>query len=587
LGLYDGRRELRWLTIEDFQRQAAAVAVQLAERGLGRGQVCLVVLPSEELAATVVLAVLLLGAVPLLVAPPLLHGGRLELPRLLGRCARRTGARLAVCADSLVEMRDQLGPGAGRVRWLFAQELRLDGSGADLPTVLPPSTAVAALQLTSGTTGTPRICVWDQRGVLTALDGMSSAMALAATDVCCNWTPLYHDMGLVNNFLLCLTAGVPLVLLSPHEFIKRPATWLRALAEAGATHTWSPNFGFAVAVRKIADQELSGVRLDHVRAFWNAAERIHLHTIEAFHRRFAPLGVRREALKTNYGCAENVGGATFSDGRGAFVYEHLDRELLHGRGVARPIPEAAERDGAVPVVGVGRPHPGIAIRILSRRGEPLPDGRVGEIALQTPSRLLRYERDARATRRALHGELLRTGDLGYLRDGELFWVGRLRERITIQGRKVDPSGFESALATIAELRPGCFAAFGIDEPRLGTQRVVIAAEVREPLTSPVAELQEQVRRRIFEWLGVAVSEVLLVTGGTLAKTSSGKRRHRHFRRLYLEGTLQPLAISAAVAAEDRGEPPWGPPPPAAGAPGRDRGIELSTSPASKAGEPRP
>jgi acyl-CoA synthetase (AMP-forming)/AMP-acid ligase II len=549
LGFYDGGT-LRWLSRQEFHRRASAVAAQLAERGLRPGGACLVVLPSGEQAATVLFAVLLLGGVPLLMSPPLLHGASVELPRLFARCAARSGARLAVCADPLLEMRDLLERAARGVRCLFARDL--DQAARPAPAFenpfLPAPTDVAAMQLTSGTTGVPRICVWDHRGVLAALDGMAAAMALSQADVCCNWTPLYHDMGLVNNFLLCLTCGVPLVLLSPHDFIKRPALWLRALATAGATHTWSPNFGFAVAVRKVRDEEVAGIRLDHVRAFWNAAERIHLGTFEAFHRRFASIGVRREALKTNFGCAENVGGATFSDMAGPFVHERVDLALLQARGVARPAAEGVEQARALDIVGVGRPNPGLTIAILSRRGEPLPEGRVGEIALATPSRLLRYQKDARATRRALHGDLLRTGDLGYLRGGELFWVGRLRERITVQGRKVDPSDLEAALAAVPGLREGCFAAFGVFDPQLGTERVVVAAEVRDSSPLPCGEIREQVRRQVFLFLSVTVSEVLLLPPGILTKTSSGKRRHRHFRRLYLEGRLQPLAFSAPPSA---------------------------------------
>ncbi len=545
LGFYE-RGELRWLSREGFHSRAAAVGAVLAENGLRPREACLVVLPSGELAATVVLAILLRGGVPLLVSPPLLQGAGLELSGVLTRCASRTGARLAVCADPLADLPGALERQAAKVRCLFARDLLAAGHRPAGEAFLPGSTDVAAMQLTSGTTGMPRICVWDQRGVLAALEGMAAAMALTETDVCCNWTPLYHDMGLVNNFLLCLCYGVPLVLLSPQDFIKRPALWLQSLAAARATHTWSPNFGFAVAVRKVRDEEVAGLSLDHVRAFWNAAERIHLQTVAAFLRRFASIGVRHEALKTNYGCAENVGGATFSDVDAPFVHERVDLALLLRRGIARPVPDHGRRVAAVDVVGVGRPNPGIAVEILSRHGRPLPEGRVGEIALATPSRMLRYQKDARATRRALHGRLLRTGDLGYVRDGELFWVGRLRERINVQGRKVDPSDFESALGAVSGLREGCFAAFGVFEPRLGTERVVVAAEVRDGL--PRGELREEIRRQVFLRVGVSVHEVLLLPPGTLTKTSSGKRRHRHFRRLYLEGRLQPLAPTAPPPA---------------------------------------
>jgi fatty-acyl-CoA synthase len=374
------------------------------------------------------------------------------------------------------------------------------------------------------------------------LDGMAAAMALSADDVCANWTPLYHDMGLVNNFFLCMARGIPLVLLSPQEFVRRPALWLRCLSQTCATVTWSPNFGFAHTVRKAQESELEGVRLDHVRAFWNAAERIHAETFDAFHSRFAPLGVKREALKTNFGCAENVGGATFSCANELPPCEPIDRRLFNERGIARV--SAATNDAEkVVVVSAGVAHPALNIRILSPRGRVLPDGHVGEICLDTPSRMLRYHQNAHETRRALRGGLLHTGDLGYLRNGHLFWVGRLRDRITIHGKKIDPSTFESIFASTPGLREGCFAAFGVPDEQLGTERLIMVGEVRSPVTESLKNLAATISRKCFLQLGITPGDIVLVPSGTLAKTSSGKRRHRYFRKLYLDGSLEQARMS--------------------------------------------
>jgi acyl-CoA synthetase (AMP-forming)/AMP-acid ligase II len=379
--------------------------------------------------------------------------------------------------------------------------------------------------------------------MLAALEGMRGAMALSADDVCFNWTPLYHDMGLVNNFLLCLTEGVPLAMMSPHEFAAEPSKWLRGLHDSGATITWSPNFGYALAAQRVRDESLEGVRLDHVRAFWNAAERIHLSTIQAFAERFAPYGVQPETLKTNFGCAENVGGATFSDPRGSYVVEYLDPDHLSD---GKAIP--SDRNGrSVAVVGVGRPYPGMKIEIRSPEGQALSDGLIGDILLDTPSRMIGYLGDPDASGQALVDSMLRTGDLGYMRDGEVFWVGRAKERITVSGRKYDPSDFEATLLTVPTLRPGRFAAFGVDNEREGTQRLVVVAEVMEPLSRSLEEIRREIRRKVFMDIGVNVGEVLLVASGSLAKTSSGKRRHNHYRALYEEGALVPLEQPTGVA----------------------------------------
>ena len=556
VSFYGSDGMFRWQTREEVYTRAAAAAEQMRRHGLRSGDVCVVVLPSGAIAANVLIASLLLGAVPLLVAPPTLVGANLDIHSTVRSVLRRTVARVLIYSSSNEAGIGGLAGSFPATRFLCASviESAEAGSGPFVP-FLPRETDIAAMQLTSGTTGEPRICVWDHKGVLAALEGMASAMALSPDDVCVNWTPLYHDMGLVNNFLLCLTRGVPLVMLSPHDFIRRPALWLRCLSDTRATITWAPNFGFAVASQRAADKELDGVRLDSVRAFWNAAERIHLETLEAFHRRFARLGVRYEALKTNFGCAENIGGATFSALDGPMRHEVIDRRLLEESGVARLSTSSNYAEKMV-VVSVGRAHPGLRIEIQSPHGRKVQDGRVGEICLNTPSHMLWYHRSARETRRVLRRGLLRTGDLGYLRDGELFWVGRLRERITIHGKKIDPSAFEAVLASTPGLREGCFAAFGVPDERLGTECLIVVGEVRPSLTMSLKELEATIRRKCFLEMGVSPGDIVLVQSGTLAKTSSGKRRHRHFRKLYLAGGLEQARklLANSMSVSDVAEP---------------------------------
>ncbi len=537
LAWYSSSPAFSWMTFEDLMTRATGPAACLAEEGVRAGDVCIIVLPSEELAALLVLAVLQLGAVPLLIAPPLLRSIHETLLQTLRHTVQRTRPRVVIVPSGFTGLVDQL-PRKGTTRYLLAERVvRAPGSVAP-PRVHPAEADVAAMQLTSGTTGKPRICVWSHRNVLAGLDGMHAAMSLSGEDVCFNWTPLYHDMGLVNNFLVCLVHRVPLIMMNPFEFVKRPALWVRGLAATGSTVTWSPNFGFALAAERVSDDELDGVRLDHVRAFWNAAERIHVETMRTFHARYAPYGVRFEALRTNFGCAENVGGATFTASGEVFPVEFVHRESLQRQRVARRIDSAhADRQGTVAVVGVGRPYPGMRVHVLSRGGQPLPDGRVGEIALDTPSRMIGYLGDAAASRRALFRGLLRTGDLGYVRGEELFWVGRVKERITILGRKLDPSDFEPVLLQIPGLRQGAFAAFGVEDAARGTQRLIILAEVRDPPGRSSAEIVGDISRKVFLHLGVSADEVLLVRPGTLTKTSSGKRRHRFFRRQYVNGVL--------------------------------------------------
>lgn len=540
LAFYDQSGELLWRSFGYVYHAALDRAAVLSSEGVRPGDVCILIPENDEFNTTNLLAVLVLGAVPICSAPPIVRGHHSNLKEILNYLIRKTKAKAVIAGEHIAPLLGGLDGSSRKVRFLFGPFEPAGSAGSAHPQ-FPTATDVAALQLTSGTTGFPKVCVWSQKAVLAALDGMVSGMKLTPRDVCVNWTPLYHDMGLVNNFLLCMIQGVPLVMLSTFDFVKNPAIWLKTLSAVKATTTWAPNFGFAITASWVRDDQIEGVRLDSVKAFWNAAERIHSETIKAFHQRFAPYGVRLEALKTNLGLAENIGGATFSDPDGLCVVERLDSDCLHKRGVARTVAEADDRKGTVTSVGVGRPYPGLSVKIVSRMHRALPDGHVGQIAFVSPSRMNGYLGDAKETRKVLVGDLLCTGDLGYQRDGEVFWLGRVRERINLSGRKFDPSDFEKILLRVEGLREGCFAAFGVDDHRVGSERLVIVAEKRA--SSPLSEkvIAKKIAGSVSSYLGVKASEVILLDEGTMTKTSSGKRRHRHYRELYMKGKLEPLA----------------------------------------------
>ena len=539
LAFLDGDGRATWRTWGDVSQSATLFGGRLSALGLRAGDVCVIVQPSGELSAQLLLGALFVGAIPLLVAPPTMQGVHSDLLRVLTRVTRTTKARVVVLPDDMQPVASALAKRGNVVAICGEAELAahepMSFVNAD-----PQSSDFAAYQLTSGTTGFPRICTWQQENVLAALDGMQAAMDLTTADTCFNWTPLYHDMGLVNNLLLCLATSVPLVLMSPTEFVRKPQAWLRGLSDTGATVTWSPNFGYALAAQRVRDKDLEGVRLDHVRGFWNAAERIHIDTVRRFEARFAAYGVDSAAMKMNFGCAENVGGATFTPPDAPYVVESVDERRLHELRIAEPAD--IDAPGSTLVVGVGVPYPGMRVSILDRNGKVLPDGHVGALALDTPSRMSGYLANATATRRAIVNGLLRTGDLAYTRGAEVFWVGRVSERINTRGKKLDPSDFERILLPIAELRTGCFAVFGVDDRERGTQRLVIAAEVRDVKSPAIGAVADDIRKKVYTEIGVTVDDVVIVPPATLTKTSSGKRRHRYFRRLYLSGELQALAI---------------------------------------------
>src|SRR5689334_9555478 len=202
---YGARETVLWQSRSQLYSKSVAVAQQLRQEGVRSGDVCIIGLPSGEKAVNVLLATLLLGAIPLLIAPPELVGGNLELHQTLHSAIQRTKPRVVICAPSVQPERIRIERDFPATRFVSPPDVEnIELKNEPFVPALPAPTDIAAMQLTSGTTREPRICVWDHKAVLAALDGMADAMALSADDLCVNWTPLYHDMGLVNNFFLCL-----------------------------------------------------------------------------------------------------------------------------------------------------------------------------------------------------------------------------------------------------------------------------------------------------------------------------------------------------------------------------------------------
>jgi len=541
IAFVDHQGAFEWRSRAQFFREAARWGGVIEARGIAPGDVVVIVSVEPEFAATSVLATLQLGAIPLLVAPPAIQGVNSNLQKVLTHTIQKSGARLVLLSDGKIATGIDPGADDTGAEYIAGAESFRAAPDREPPRVIREASSVGGLQLTSGTTGFPRVCTWRHHAIAAALDGMADAMGVKDDDICLNWTPLYHDMGLVNNFFLSLSEGMPLALMSPIEFIRKPSLWLRALQDTRATITWSPNFGFAVAAQRIRLEELDGVRLDHVRGFWNAAERIHYETIRAFHQKFESAGVSWSQLKTNFGCAENIGGATFTAQNTELLVEHVDSAALHGKGEAVVLDASADDASGDWIVGAGCAYPGMKLHIIGDDDQELGDGRVGRLALETPSRMDGYKGDPAETEAALFGDWVLTGDLGYTRDGEFFWTGRDRERINLHGKKYDPSDFESVLLTIEGLRKGCFVAFGVDDKEQGTQTLVIVAEIEDSVTEDQHKaLGNLVRRTIQVQLGVTIADLLFVTKGTLTKTSSGKRRHRHFREMFVNDELAPV-----------------------------------------------
>jgi fatty-acyl-CoA synthase len=348
----------------------------------------------------------------------------------------------------------------------------------------------------------------------------------SADDVGVSWLPLNHDMGLIGMALGPLYSARPGVLMPAQRFVKRPAEWLRAMTRFRGTVSFAPNFGYDLCVRRVKAADLEQLDLSSWRVAGCGAEPIHRATLDAFATMFAPAGFRAASFLPGYGLAEHVLAATFPPRDRPLRSERVSLSALAASRVVTP--EAGD-DNAVTLVSCGRALPGHALRIAGEDGRALPERHVGEILLAGPSVMVGYYGHADLTAQTIRDGWLRTGDLGYLSDGELFVCGRVNDIIIVNGRKFHPQDLEWAVDDLPGVRRGRVVAFGLVEHGR-TDRVVIVAE---PSGTAAPDLViEAVRRRIGELFGLYVDDVALVPSGTVGRTTSGKVQRAVTRERY-------------------------------------------------------
>ncbi|MFE2756163.1 fatty acyl-AMP ligase [Actinosynnema sp. NPDC059335] len=516
----------------ELDRRARAVASWLAGSGMA-GEPVLLLYPAGLDFLVAFLGCLYAGAVAVPAPLPLSGSSRVDRVDLL---LEDSGARLVLTDEA-------------HVAALADLSARTFDATASPDSWRPPDVdprAVAYLQYTSGSTSRPRGVEVTHGGLTHNLEVFRRISGDVPVRRIGGWLPHHHDMGLVGLQLQALHAGADLVLLSPESVVARPIRWLRAISDHRVDWTVAPDFGYAWATRRIRDDELAGLDLSCLTMAVSGAEPIRISTLDAFVDRFAPVGFRRTALNPGYGLAESTLVVTCTArGRGPTVRTFTAASLAAGRVV--PTPDAA----GVPLVGCGEPGD-MDVRIADPvTGAALDDGVIGEITVAGPSLAAGYHGDPAATRATFvtgpDGRLLRTGDLGFLLDGQLYVTGRLKELIIVRGRNLYPHDIEFA-AREAHPDAGTGAAFGVRDADAG-EHVVLVQEVRRASRADPREFADTVLDVVTRQVGVSVS-IVVVRPGTVRRTTSGKVRRRHMRDLFLGGGLPALhsVLSPAVAA---------------------------------------
>lgn len=389
--------------------------------------------------------------------------------------------------------------------------------------VQPPAPeCYAFLQHSSGTTGLQKGVALSHGSVLNQLSHYAEALALdPSSDVIVSWLPLYHDMGLIAGFMLPLVAGVPLVLMSPFDWVAHPAMLLRAITDYHGTLCWLPNFAYNHMARRVRAPELEGVDLSGVRAFINCSEPVRADSHAAFVRRFEPVGARMDQLAVSYAMAENTFAVTQTPVGEAAHQDMIDRDALHRDGRAIPVDTAHPRAAAQ--VSCGRPIAGTQVKVVRDDGAHADERQVGEVVVRSDCMLSGYYRRDDLVAFDSDG-WYRTGDRGYLAAGEVYIVGRSKDLIITAGKNIYPQDIEDAAYGVEGVHPGRAVAFGVQDQREGTELIALVVEI-DPEHDHEGERKRifgELKRRIASQTEVTVSYVTLVARGWLIKTTSGK-----------------------------------------------------------------
>ena len=401
--------------------------------------------------------------------------------------------------------------------------------GGELPLQPASDDQVVFLQFTSGSTSSPRgVRVTHGSLWANAHAIMVDGLGASSEDRGVSWLPLYHDMGLIGFVMSPLVTRTPVTFIPTLEFLKRPEIWVQTLSEDRGTISFAPNFGYALTARRTTSTE--GLDLSAVRVLGCGAEPIQPDAIRSFFDRFAEAGLKPSAFLACYGMAETTLAVTFAGMKDELKVDCAEFGFKSGEdddssGVHR-------LDRRVPVVSCGRALPRHRVSILDARGEPLPEGRVGEIFVEGPSVTDGYWDDEEATSRVFVDGGVKTGDLGYVSEGELYVTGRLKDTLIVRGRNLDPTPIEVAAGRVDGVRMGNVAAFSVEGDL--TERIVVAAEYRD---GDPETIESNIVRAVQRAVALTVSEVVLIEAGSLPKTTSGKLQRSATRAQYLDGTL--------------------------------------------------
>ncbi|MFT6398230.1 MAG: acyl-CoA synthetase (AMP-forming)/AMP-acid ligase II [Bradymonadia bacterium] len=516
----------------EVEAESAARAKALQDLGLKKGdRVGLIIIEPQDFVLSF-LAAARVGIVAVPLYPPMSMG---ELDSYVDRLTgilTTAQAKMVVASEKL-----------NNVLWQVVDKVptcskfvAVESLGATGTPVYPEITEddICFLQYTSGSTSDPKGVIVPHKALVANVMVTVQHLGLDPhKDVSLAWLPLYHDMGLIGFVMSSVIFGKSCVLIPTLRFLKRPNVWLQAVHDHKATITFCPPFALPLAARRAKDKQLDTWDLSSLHTVGVGAEPIHPEGVRQFTEVFSTrCKMPATAVAPAYGMAEATLAITLKK-RGTLIRTGVvNAELFQDEGLAV---DAEGETIALEHVSCGIPFPGHEVQIYNNETGSFSDeeGREGEVCTRGPSIAPGYFENPEATADAWRDGWLHTGDLGYMRDGELYVTGRLKDLLIINGRNMHPQSIEWLVQELDGVRKGNVVAFSV--PGVSTEEVVVALEKRGDGDSD--ELASRVRDVVSAEFGIAISEVVVLEPGLLPKTSSGKLQRRKARQYFMRGLL--------------------------------------------------
>jgi acyl-CoA synthetase (AMP-forming)/AMP-acid ligase II len=542
--LKDGEIETDTLNYQELERLARAIAAQLQSFNASGQRALLLYQPGLEFIAAF-FGCLYAGVIAVPVYPPRAN----QLMSRLLAIATDAEATFALTTTSVLANTQHWllqNPELGQLHWLATDGINVDMAQSWYEPIVSSDT-LAFLQYTSGSTGTPKGVMVSHGNLLSNCADLDLGWNHTPDSIIVTWLPTFHDMGLIYGVIEPLYKGCSCYMMPPVSFLHKPVRWLQAISIYKGTHSGAPNFAYDLCVRKITSEQKATLDLRSWQMALNGAEPVRADVLQRFAETFKPCGFDLTAFCAGYGLAEATLKVAAARSQDSPVFLQVDADALAQN---RVMEARLDSQNVQTLVGCGRSEIDTEIAIVHPESfTKCQAAEVGEIWISGSTVAVGYWRKPQQTQETFQATLkdtdsrtfLRTGDLGFIKDGELFVTGRLKDAIIIEGRNHYPQDIELTVENShPALRKSCGAAFAVEVK--GKEQLVVVQEVERSYLRrlDVNEVVGNIRQAVSVEHDIRVYTVVLVKTGTIPKTSSGKIQRQACRQKFVNHTLDVL-----------------------------------------------